>query len=227
MANRPVFIATGDRTRLVEVRSVGFEWSSGLSVAQKRRCISALHAASGFRDDILEVSSKSSLALGQALSAFRLPVELADGRCKPLESVYQSAKVFATAGPFPHVTDLPPVAARKALQPHADDRLTKFQLGGRDWPLQPTTAFYDWLYCNALRRQPGLVAQLQHFRAFTDIEFNPARSFSCQAGAVALYLSLQHAGLLRQALQCPQDFLATAYAAKEPAAGGGQLMLEL
>lgn len=227
MATRPVFIATGDKARLVETRAVCFEWSGGFSLVQKRRCIAALQQASGFRDEILEVSTKSSLPLGQALSAFHLPVKLADGRSRPLESVYQSAKVFSAVGPFPHMADLPPRAARKALQAHASDQLTKFHLDGRDWPLQPETAFYDWLYCNALHGQPALVAQLQPFRAFTDIEFNPARSFSCQAGAVALYLGLQRCGLLDQALRSPEDFLAIAQSRQQSAIPDGQLRLEL
>ena len=213
MAERPVFIATGDLARPVSTRIVQFEWSPGFSAIQKQRSIASLHEASGLGAEILEVSSKSTLQVGRALSAFNLRLRLGSGQESVVESVYQSAKVFDTAGPFPELAERPPAAARAALKPHAEDRLIGFRVNGQCWPLQPLTFFYDWLYCTALRQNPTLVDELTPFRAFTDIEFNPARSFSCQARSVALFLSLERAGQLNAALGDPDKFRTIAYPA--------------
>ena len=63
-----------------------------------------------------------------------------------------------------------------------------------EWPLTPKTAFYDWLYVRALRelaRSDGQIDRsLRRYQAFTDIEFNPAKSVNCQARSCALYVAL-------------------------------------
>jgi hypothetical protein len=79
-------------------------------------------------------------------------------------------------------------------------RLMKFRFFGVDWPLQPRTAFYDWLYINALHKHPKLASQVLAYRAFSDIAFNPERSFNCQAYAAALYVSLIQRGLISEEL---------------------------
>jgi len=45
------------------------------------------------------------------------------------------------------------------------------------------------------------------YSGFTDIEFNPKKSINCQAYSVALYVSLEKSGLLKDALTTPEDFL--------------------
>ena len=65
-----------------------------------------------------------------------------------------------------------------------------------DWDLHPRTAFYDWLYINALHKHPDLAEQVLTYRAFSDIAFNPERSINCQAYAAALYVSMHDRGLL-------------------------------
>lgn len=73
--------------------------------------------------------------------------------------------------------------------------------------MEPKTAFYDWLYLNALNQNQDLAAELTKYDVFTDIEFNPNRSISCQAKSAALYVSLIKLNLLHEALKSKDDFL--------------------
>jgi hypothetical protein len=45
------------------------------------------------------------------------------------------------------------------------------------------------------------------YQGFTDIEFNPTRSFNCQARSAALYAVLQKRGFLESALSDKEGFL--------------------
>ena len=44
------------------------------------------------------------------------------------------------------------------------------------------------------------------YQAFTDIEFNPEKSWNCQAYSVALYVSLVKNGMLEKALDSKENF---------------------
>jgi hypothetical protein len=83
-----------------------------------------------------------------------------------------------------------------------------FRYGGRDWPLTPQTAFYDWLYLSALHENQSLSEQLLDYDGFFDIEFNPAKAINCQASSAALYKSLAERELIDIALSSPKEFLA-------------------
>jgi hypothetical protein len=74
------------------------------------------------------------------------------------------------------------------------------------WPTKPITAFYDWLYLSALRQNLELACELENYNGFTDIEFNPEKSFNCQASAAALYVALSKRGELEQALSSRRNF---------------------
>lgn len=169
-----------------------FQWHPGLSVSQKQKSIQSLHEAARTRlgvQRILEISSKSPEPLGVALSAFNLTLQV-DGNPVSVEVAFQSAKVFERGGPY---LDLLAGTARDAkTDPRLRDsgRLIGFRFGGEDWPLDPCTAFYDWLYLTALAEHPDLAGQLSQYEAFTDIEFNPEKSLNCQARSAALYVSL-------------------------------------
>ncbi len=212
MATRPVFLPVTNGHPGVAMRSVEFRWEPGLAPTQRRKNVRGLHAAlQATQPDlrVLEVSSKSDLALGRRLSAFALGVRSArSGGLIRVESLYQGSKVFADAGPFPECYPLPALDARERLRPWAGQPLTRFELHGVVWPLVPRRAFYDWIYCHALHQNPELADALRGYRAFTDIEFNPARSVNCQAYAVAFYLALDTRGLLAKALSSQTDFLA-------------------
>ena len=76
-----------------------------------------------------------------------------------------------------------------------------------DWPNEPPTAFYDWIYINALHRNRELASAVADFDIFTDIVFNPAKSINCQASSVALYVALVRRGELAAALSSREAFL--------------------
>ena len=82
-----------------------------------------------------------------------------------------------------------------------------YKYGNDIWDLNPTRAFYDWIYCRALSKNPDLVDGLSAYNCFTDIAFNPVRAVNCQAYAVALYLSLVNCGVVKDALTDKASFL--------------------
>lgn len=207
MAVRPVFIPNFDNGPLVFERSFDFPWSSGFAEVQKKKNIVALHSSArrGGLEKILEISTKSEEALGQRLSAFSLKISL-DGKTYPLESVYQGTKVFEEAGPFPEIFELTPREAKRAIREKQAGRLVRFELSGEHFPLSPKNGFYDWLYIRALGGHSEWIKDNVEYRAFTDIEFNPAKQVNCQARAFAEYLSLLERGCLEAAVASFEKF---------------------
>ena len=67
--------------------------------------------------------------------------------------------------------------------------------------------FYDWLYLKSLVQSVGLTEKLLEYDAFTDIEFNPKKSFSCQAKTVALYVHLRKNKILDVVNASPDEFI--------------------
>lgn len=215
MARRPVFLARSSRTAFVQEIPIEFAWFPGLSVSQKQKSIASLHASAQSRlgaVKILEISSKSPLLWGVQLSAFQLMLPLA-GRKVPVEVAFQAAKRFEQAGPFTDLLDLSSRNAKKDPRLKSSGRLIGFSHLAEEWPLIPETAFYDWLYLSALVANPSLAEHLMDFNAFTDIEFNPAKSLNCQARSAALYVALQQHGELDRALSSQAAFLTVCNAA--------------
>jgi hypothetical protein len=171
-----------------------------MAMSQSRKSIASLHAAARNQidvSDVLEISSKSPTELGVALSAFNLMIRtVKHEREFSLECAYQASKVFEHGGPFVDLLNAKSIDAKRDPRLNQHGRLTKFRFFGMDWDLQPRTAFYDWLYINALHKRPDLAKQVLTYRAFSDIAFNPERSINCQAYAAALYVSLYERGLL-------------------------------
>lgn len=217
MATRPVFLADDRGPPWVAVRPFEFPWHGGFARSQSLRNIDALHAAAAAAglSPLLEISTRSRDPLGQQLSAFVLQVPLADGRLVALECVFQASKRFASGGPFLDLLELEPGRCRREPRLRQSGALLGFEFEAESWPLQPPTAFYDWLYLRALARAPQLAAQLDRFAGFTDIAFNPARSINCQARAAALHVALAGAGCLAGCMRSQAAFLAT-LRAEEP-----------
>ena len=209
MVTRPVFIPEFNRIG-VRVESPSFVWNPGFSMTQKKKNVEALHFSIRKMDPNLyplEVSSRSDRLLGQQLSAFKLGVNI-NCRFYSVESVYQASKVFENGiGPFPELYASDPVEVRSAIKEYETTPLKMYQYGNEVWELNPTRAFYDWIYCRALSKNPNLVSQLSDFNCFTDIAFNPVRAVNCQAYAVALYLSLKNFGVVDDALTSKDKFL--------------------
>lgn len=242
MAERPVFLASrattqgkdNDRGPLVQVVSVPFKWIPGLSAAQKKKNVESLHAAAKEHGipKVLEVSTKSGDSLGFDLSAFNLQVEFDGLQPMPLECAFQGSKVFQAGGPY---TDLYAVTSREAKK---DERLrtsgpvVSFRIAQQEFPTEPKTAFYDWLYAMTLARRVDLLERLVEYDAFSDIEFNPKTSFNCQARSCAVTVSLQRMGLLERATKSATSWIQTtgrfpeiAGDPQSPAVGGNDQQL--
>lgn len=212
MARRPVYIPEVDGPLLVRTEYVEFEWFPGLSITQKHRSIDALHASARERlglGAILEVSTKSRHALGSGLSAFNLMLTTdAHPRRLSVECAFQGSKVFEHGGPYRDIFDSTSRDAKRDARLQGSGRITGFRLGHVDWPLEPRTAFYDWLYLSALLEHDEMHDEILGYQAFTDIEFNPERSINCQAYTVAMYASLTARGQLGAVLKGRDAFLA-------------------
>lgn len=199
MATRPIFTPSTSGKLLVWTSNVDFEWFPGMAKVQAQRSIVSLHENAIRQigvDKVLEISSKSLDELGVALSAFNLMIRTPKGREYSLECAYQSAKVFEHGGPFLDLREMRSIDAKRDPRLLQHGRLIKFSFYGANWDLLPRTAFYDWLYINALHKHPDLAEKVLSYRAFSDIAFNPERSINCQAYAAALYVSLHERGLL-------------------------------
>jgi len=211
MAERPIFIPASEGPALVRTRFVEFKWFPGMAASQKQKSVDALHDAACKLPGIgnmLEVSSKSREELGVALSAFNLTFTTVKyQRTFSVECAYQSSKVFERGGPYTDILGMTSREAKKDERLLNSGRLIGFRFFGNDWRLEPQTAFYDWLYINALKKKSDISAQLGEYSAFTDIEFNPERSINCQAYAVALFMSLHTRGLLEEATSSKETFL--------------------
>lgn len=203
MAQRPVFRPRVDSLGVNE-SSLEFQWHPGLSVSQKRKSIASLHAASAKAWSVtaLEVSSKSTEAIGQEFSAFSLHfARKSDGCLISVESAYQSAKVFEGHGPFEEVASMDPREARRAIGKYRELPLIAFQFEGRRYSLSHGPGLYHHLYRRAVL--DGLPETLEMFKeisgrygAFTDIEFNPKTAVNCQARCLALLVSADRRGEL-------------------------------
>ena len=203
MAKRPVFVPTlsGD-TPLVREVDVEFLWFAGMAKSQAQKSIESLHQAAAAKHDLspmLEISSKSKTEIGVCLSAFNLMLTVR-GHTMSVECAFQGSKVFEDGSSYPELYE---VSSREAK---TDERLREagevvaFRLFDEEFPINPTTAFYDWLYLSALRENTALAQELNKYAAFSDIAFNPKKSLNCQARSAALYVSLCKSNLLEQAL---------------------------
>lgn len=214
MAERSIFIPTPFADTFVMTKPVTFEWAAGMSITQKQKSIEALHSAASESipavGNILEVSSKSKDALGVALSAFNLKFTTKKyGVTLSVECAFQGSKVFELGGPYRDIFEVSSREAKKDERLQNSGRLLRFDFFNADWELEPRTAFYDWIYINALKKQSrSVIEQVLSYSAFTDIEFNPKRSFNCQAYSVALFVSLYKQGLLERATSSQSEFLA-------------------
>lgn len=202
MARRPVFLSTDEgfpREELIE-----FKWCPGLSRTQKRQSIKNLHtAAKEFLEQegkikgvrILEISTKSEEPAGRAASAFNLKMEYNGGRYSgrySVEKIFQAGKVFEGNRQYIDILERSSLDAKRDERIRSGGKLICFKFGDTEWPLEPKTVFYDWLYIKALldEKNKNLREEILSFDAFTDIEFNPEKSINCQARSAALFVSL-------------------------------------
>ena len=212
MAKRPIFIPDFSEFPYVNAIDIEFKWHSGFSKSQMQKTIASLHETAGEQDitPILEISGKSMSPLGVSLSAFNLPLELPNGQAMSVECAYQGSKVFENGGPYHELYLVSSRAAKTDDRLRNSGELIAFNFCGEDFPIEPKTAFYDWLYMTALYQQKtDLISELKAFQGFSDIVFNPNRSLNCQARAAALFVALSKNELIdEQILQDKDRYLA-------------------
>ena len=211
MAERPVYLPNENGFPFVLIENVVFEWFAGFSVSQKQKSIHALHDSISDQlgiTNLLEISSKSFNSLGNALSSFNLKIRtIKRSRVFSVECAYQASKVFEFGGPYLDLLDGSSKEAKKDPRLKSSGKLLRFRFYDQEWELEPKTAFYDWLYLNALKQNLPLGESVLEYSGFTDIEFNPEKSISCQARSAALFVSLHKRRLLEKALSSKEIFL--------------------
>lgn len=164
---------------------------------------------------ILEVSTKSKVDVGVKASAFNLTIETKKGNTFSVEELFQTSKVYKKNGDQSHLlkdnVDIREIK-RKLREINENDEMIRYSCFNQDFPLEPRTLFYNWLYINVLNRNEQLAKEVLKFDAFTDIEFNPKRSYNCQAEACSIYVSLVRRDLLEKALNSVENFKEIVYA---------------
>lgn len=219
--DRLVFFAEGV-SRYYEEIPVRFIWHMGMSWQVRQRSVNSMHEAisKNFPNkNILEASTKSTYySLGKSLSAFNLTF---DG--VPVENIFQSSKVFNDGGPYLELLDMDPAGAKrdpkiKIDKNHPDRRLVGFRYDDKDFPTEPKSMFYDYIYIKALCQHPELAQKVLAYDAFTDIEFNQKKPYSndkgpfnCQARALAIYVGLVRRNRLQDYLDDPSNLTAEIY----------------
>jgi hypothetical protein len=211
MAKRPIFIPDPNGPPYVKVVEVEFKWYPGFAKSQLQKSIASLHEASEQQgiSPILEISGKSTSTLGVSLSAFNLELETPSWLMS-VECAYQGSKVFEKGGPYHELYSVSSREAKTDKRLRDSGELIGFNFCGEEFPTEPQTVFYDWLYITALWQQknPNLTQELMKFEGFSDIVFNPKRSLNCQARAAALFVSLSQNELLNeQILQDKECYL--------------------
>ena len=189
MAKRPFFIPTINEEDLVKTNSVEFTWFSGFAKSQKQKSILSFHESISIElksDKILEISTKSENKLGIQLSAFNLRINFKNKKYF-LESLFQGSKIFTDQGPHEDIYEKSSIDAKRDKRIKRND-LKEFSFFGEIFSLD--FDFYSWLYFLALNQNKKLKNDILNYEAFTDIEFNPEKSFNCQAYSAALYSSM-------------------------------------
>ena len=197
MAKRPVFIAINKKP-YYQIFPVVFPWNGGFAKSQSQKNIRAMHSeySKSFPGGkILEISSKSERELGVQLSAFNLMKKVPSvNKSVPLECVFQAGKVFSDGGPYTDLLEVSPKEAKRDERLRYSGIIEGFRFDGVDYPSEPKTAFYDWIYYQALTENMRLFTDVLNYDAFTDISFNPNKSLNCQAQALARIVGIIRAG---------------------------------
>lgn len=212
MAERPIFIPTTEADGYVKRVDLEIPWAGGFAEVQKKKNIRSLHDAAknaGY-SRVLEISTKSDEIAGRHLSAFHLRVALRD-RDMPLENAFQGSKVFEHGGPYRDLFEVDPREAKRDPRLRSSGTLKGFEFDGVEFPLKPSTVFYDWLYLNAIFLHRAWLKNRvdgeRKYDGFSDIEFNPSKSINCQAKSCALFVSLMREDKLVSYLESPSRFI--------------------
>lgn len=190
--------------RIIE-KEYEFDFFGGFAITQKQKTIESFHLSISLKDtyNILEVSRKSKNQLGNQLSAFNLLITINNNKY-PLECVYQSSKIFNRTIQFYECLTLTPLESKKLVQTKVKEFglvLSGFNFFGIEFPISPSTLFYDYIYVLALSQNLDIANQITDYNCFTDIEFNHKKQFASQARSCAIYKYLYDTNQLSDAIQ--------------------------
>jgi len=214
MANRPIFLSTNNPKKLFEEKNIEFQFFNGFSLSQKSKSINSLHKSATQQgiNNILEVSTKSDSELGWALSAFNLMVDFNGDEKISLECAFQGSKVFEDNVQYTDIYYKTSIESKKDPRLKTSGAIIGFEFEGEFWKNEPKTAFYDWMYINALyKNHKDVVKELLKYSVFSDIEFNPKKSINCQARTCAILVSLVRLDLIDEALKSQEKFIEVVY----------------
>jgi len=207
MSERPIFKPMPKGDVLVETINVEFKWFSGFSVSQKQKSIESLHKEAMRLKNlkkILEISTKSKEKVGVSASAFNIKLRTKTGLHASVESFYQGSKVFKNRGPFIDLYKESAFNSKKDQRLKTSGDLKGFVFLNEEWGIDEH--FYDWLYLNALIQNKDIAEKIIEYDAFTDIEFNPKKSFNCQAYTAALFKAATTRNINLNEIKSPSNF---------------------
>ena len=178
MATRPAWCVENGKIRR---ENYNFTFNPGFSITQKKKNIVALHESIGKK--ALEISTKSDDSIGISLSAFNLKLNGFQ-----FENVFQSSKKYSSGGPYLDLLTVSPKDAKRDERHRTSGKLIGFVYDGKDFPIEPKTFFYDYMYIQAVQQSISKekIPMILEYEYFTDIEFNPNKSINCQAKSVAI-----------------------------------------
>lgn len=184
MANRPAWRFDSEKKK-IERNSYEFVFNAGFSVVQKQKNIRALHEQ--IEGKALEISTKSLEELGIKFSAFNLKLDHVF-----LENIFQSSKKYEHGGPYKDMLNMAPKDAKRDERHQTSGKLLSFIYNKEEFPLEPKTFFYDYIYILSVRECiiAEEIKKLLEYEYFTDIEFNPKKSINCQAKSAAVIKAL-------------------------------------
>ena len=207
MSERPIFIPTLNDIKLVETIMVEFNWFSGFSKVQKQKSIRSLHEEAKKTnniENILEISTKSEKTIGVKASAFNMIINLKNKQSASVESFYQGSKIFENGGPYIDLYKKSSLESKKDGRLQLSGNLKGFKFQDENWGIDEN--FYDWLYLNALIQNKDIANEINKYDAFTDIEFNPKKSYNCQAHTAALFKALLARNFDLNNIRSPSSF---------------------
>ncbi len=209
MARRPVFSPVLSGPPFFQEEFLEFKWHPGFAKLQAQKSIASLHEAAREKGlgPVLEVSSKSDMPHGVDLSAFNLTILIRD-QTMSVEVAFQGSKIFEHGGPFHDLYSMSSRDAKTDDRIRSSGQLVGFNILGEEWPIEPQTCFYDWLYITALSQHREAIREVVKFNAFSDIAFNPEKSLNCQARSAAVFVTLSRLGLLARGPLDKETYLA-------------------
>src|SRR5699024_12313784 len=101
---------------------------------------------------------------------------------KPILNLVQRTKFCEKVGSILDLLTVTPRETKKDKRLRKSGNLIKFTFNKKNYPLEPESLFYDWLYLNVLFSDRNLDLREKFFEskfeAFSDIEFNAKKSLS-------------------------------------------------